>query len=446
VSDHSVPAQALPLSVTWHRTGQTPLTWAQRVQWNDTEWMKPHDHHFNHGRVIAISPGHDLPGVADIIAHLVQKHECLRTRYPVDATGTPYQELRPTEEFSVSVYETPEPDAEAASALCERLRAQRFDLPAELPLRVSIVASDKKPAYLLLVLSHVTIDYAGLSLLTDELEALLAGDDTPAAPRHQPFDQAASEATKLEQQRSAAALGYWEQVLRAAPATTFDSPSEPLPPEDDPRRFAQLTMTSPALTSATRTVASRLEVSSTTVLMAALNVVLCRVTSREAVPLKLIASNRGLAGLRDLVGITLGSTVILVPTHDRTFAEVVRDTAGASMRAYRRARCNPVALAELRADVSAERGEADIELACGFNDIRTAAPTEDEPAFDLLSRTELRWEEPFPRQETKLWYWVSNFEGVDAHHALVDTHVLSRERTEHLLREVENLVVSAATP
>ncbi|MFG3049543.1 condensation domain-containing protein [Kitasatospora sp. NPDC048239] len=443
-------ARVVRIPVGGRRSGTAPLTWAQRLQWNDTEWMKPHDHHFNQGKVLAVPPGCGLPELVEAVGAVVTRHESLRTRYPVDADGGPVQRLADTEELLVPVYRTSAPDpARAATRLCDRLRAERFELTGELPLRLAVLEHEGRPRYLVLVVSHVTLDYSGLVLLTDELDALLHGRTTPAglAPvHHQHFDQAAAEATPRLRQRSAAALGHWEQVLRAAPVSIFDPPAGPPVAAADPDRFGQVTMVSPALTLATGTLADRLGVSSTTVLMAALNVVLGTVTGRAEVPVKLIASNRGLPELRDLVGIALGSCVTLVRTRDRGFPEVVRDTGHAALRAYRRAQCDPVALSALRAAVSAERGVAEIELSCGFNDMRPAR-TQAAAAreiSDLLPRTEVVWDGPRPRQEVTLWYWAQESDGVDVHHALVDLHYLPRERTEELLLAVERVIVSAA--
>ncbi|KJK51583.1 hypothetical protein UK23_06295 [Lentzea aerocolonigenes] len=425
----------LVLPVTGERAGRAPLSWAQRVQWNDTQAIAPDDHHFNLARVVEVPPGWTTPELAGLLAALTGRHECLRTRYLVDADGNPYQEVFEQDELRIAVHEAVDVDA---------LRGKSFDLTG-LPVRMSVVESGGVPRQLVLVLSHVTIDFAGANLLVDELRSLLAGEvslDGLPPVAHRQFDEAARQATPAGQRRSAASLRYWEKLLRESPLTIFGPPVA-----GDADRFGQLSMSSPALTAATTTVARRMGVSGTTVVMAAVNVMLGRITGQTAVPLRLIASNRGLTELRDVVGITLGSCAILVPTRGRSFAEAVWDTAEATMQAYRRAQCDPVALTALRAAVSAERGVDEIEMSCGFNDIRVASASVVDgyqDAVGLLSRTGFSWQTPLPEQESKLWYWVREQDGVDVHHALVDTWYLPRERAETLVRGVEHLVVTAA--
>ncbi|MFJ9517210.1 condensation domain-containing protein [Kitasatospora sp. NPDC101801] len=451
MSAPAAPVRLRPIRVGGERTGTAPLTWAQRVQWNDTEWMKPLDHHFNHLKVLDLPDGCEESSVALVLGAVVNRHESLRTRYPLDRDGAPVQLLAATESLPLEIHRTSGPAAEVdreAAGLAAELRGRRFDLAAELPVRAALLEHLGRPIRLVLVVSHVTLDYAGLVLLSEELEALLSGRATPDGQppvRHQHFDQARAETEPPGLQRSAAALDHWEEVLRAAPATIFDPPAGGLLPLDHPDRFGQVTMVSPALALATGTLAARLGTSSTTVLMAALNTVLGTVTGRDEVPLRLIASNRGFPALRDLVGIALGSCVTLVRTSGRSFPEVVRDTAHAAMRAYRRAQCDPVALAARKAQVSAERGVPEIELSCGFNDLRpprTGTGTA-EQVLALLPRTEIAWDGPKPRQEARLWYWAQDQDGADVHHALVDLGHLPRERTEELLRAVERVVVDA---
>ncbi|MFI1417033.1 condensation domain-containing protein [Streptomyces sp. NPDC020731] len=450
----AVLVREVRVPVAGRRAGRAPLTWAQRVQWNDTKWMEPYDHYFNAARRLAVPPGRELSDVTGLLAAVAARHESLRTRYPTDGDGSPYQEVSTADELVLEVCRTDGAGVdEAADWLQARLRARRFELSEEPPLRAAVLEHEGTPRYLLVVVSHVTMDFSGLELLTGELRELLSGRTTPSAlppVERQMLDQAEAEAAPAGRRRSEAALGHWERVLRDAPVTVFDPPGPTPPPLDGPERFGQLGLVSPALTLATRALAQRLGVSGTTVVMAAVNVVLCRLTGRARVPLKLIASNRGLTELKDLVGIALGSCVTLVHTEERTFPEVVRDTGRAALQAYRRSQCDPVALDELRSKVSAERGVDRVGLPCGFNDLRPARPAPGDGGATadavraLLPRTEVTWDGNRPRQEVTLWYWVEDVDGVDVHHALVDLWYLPRARTEELLRGVEDVIVSAA--
>ncbi|MFJ2054640.1 condensation domain-containing protein [Streptomyces sp. NPDC087908] len=445
--------RTVTVTVTGERSATAPLTWSQRLQWNDTEWMKPHDHHFNHVRVLDLPEGTTEAAVADAVATVTGRHEALRTRYSTDAHGTPVQVLDDTVTLPLEVHRTTGPEADPAAEgarLAEYRRATRFDLAVELPLRVALLEHQDRPARLVVVVSHVTLDHAGLLLLVQELDTLLHGRATPAelAPvTHQHLDQERAEASPRGLARSEAALAHWEEILRAAPVTLFDPPAGDPPPLDHPDRFGQVTLVSPALALATGTLATRLGTSGTTVLMAALHSALGTLTGRPGVPLRLIASNRGLPEFRDLIGIAFGSCVTLVRTAGEDFHDVVRATGSAAMRAYRRAQCDPVALAALKARVGAERGVTEIELTCGFNDLRPPRTETAATAAELLAllpRTETAWDGPKPRQEARLWYWAQDGDGADVHHALVDLWYLPRERARGLLLAVERLVVDAA--
>src|SRR6266508_4585855 len=149
-------SRTIALEFTGGRSGTAGLTWAQRTQWYDTEWLKPDDWFYNHGRLVPVLGGVTSGEVVDVLRRLVLRHESLRTRFFVGPDGRPCQQVHGRGRIDIQVVAVP-PDAadDFAATLCESVRRQRFRLEHEWPLRAALVERAGTIETIVLVLSHV---------------------------------------------------------------------------------------------------------------------------------------------------------------------------------------------------------------------------------------------------------------------------------------------------
>ncbi|MGP3933082.1 amino acid adenylation domain-containing protein [Nonomuraea sp. KM88] len=166
----------------------------------------------------------DLPGPVDherltaALATLVERHEILRTEFPVDGDGHPYQRVREPLDVTIGVVDLA--PGEDPDAWAERW-IRPFDL-ARAPLWRAALVRHGDGARLVLDIHHLLTDGHALTLLMGEWAALVRGERPPGAElSYRDYAQwaAGSERRALsESQRP-----FWEE--------TFD---RPVPPPDLP--------------------------------------------------------------------------------------------------------------------------------------------------------------------------------------------------------------------
>jgi hypothetical protein len=118
------------------------------------------------------------------------------------------------------------------------------------------------------------------------------------------------------------------------------------------------------------------------------------------------------------------------------------------MTAFKHAYFDPIAMDDLVARVSRERG-VDIDVRCFYSDRRaTAAATGPAPTVhdvrESLPRTAFRWFAEHDVPLERLMVYVDDAPDALALSVFVDTHFLSPADTETCLRAVEELAVRAA--
>lgn len=169
----SAPRQQAPLVAPTHdperhRLAATPQ---QRQLW--AHWqLNPDDIGFNLAAVVEIT------GVAPETAQqvywtMVERHDALRTTFPVDAGGV-RQSVRPSSAVADLRWVT---DTDPSTMLAELNRP--FDLTVDLPWRAAVVTEGHR-TYAVLVANHIVMDGTSAQVLQAEAQALLAGGVLPA--------------------------------------------------------------------------------------------------------------------------------------------------------------------------------------------------------------------------------------------------------------------------
>jgi hypothetical protein len=220
-------------------------------------------------------------------------------------------------------------DGEATSPDDEvrKLAATGFALDREVAWRVALAVQDGRPAHLLACIHHIVADSEGISLLHDELLALLAGETLPDDP---PTcrEIAAEQRNGAWGARTQAAVAYWRRCLADAPG------SERAADAGSDIRWADL-FSVPALDAA-RHLAASLGVSLQTVVFSAFCRAVAERDGHRDIVVGQVAGNRTDARSRRLV-----STVVqLVPVPvrielDDTFATLAKRLQWSTLSAYR---------------------------------------------------------------------------------------------------------------
>lgn len=432
------------------RVATAPLTWGQRAMWWTMDDFRSRNSFLNLCRVVAV-PGRSpagVPDVARVIGTLVGRHESLRTRVRL-VDGDLCQVAADTGSLPLLVVEADGPDerddgAGSAREVGDRLTEAPFDHAEEWPLRVALVLVDGRVRRIVLVFSHATVDFHATEIVLRDLRLLLVRGGIDTAPGLQSIDVARREAGS-QQRRSERAIGYWTTEFPRLPAGGFVRSGPAHPP-----RYRRLTMISETVDLASRMIAARHRVSTSTVLLAATAALTVGDGDPDRCGLVSMANNRFPPGHGDAVAKLNQLALIAVDLADRpSFARLLPRVGQAALDGYRHAYYDPPAMRRAFAGLGLDYLTM-LGPYCLVNDIRLPAdqasgPDLDRPALGRTrERTTLAWAEPTTR-----FVWRCRLQVVDAPRAVglvltLDTRYLAPDRAVALLYGVEDLLLRAA--
>lgn len=433
------------------RGGRCPLSWGQKAIWGAIKRLVPNDAALNMGWVTAIedegiSVDTPLARLEETVRQVVLRHESLRTLFPVDAQGQPYQLLCESGRVPIEVVDAAAAEADAeAAALRERLLAPVFAYGTELPLRVGAVRVNGFATHAVFAVSHLATDRGGLTPLIRDILDLLRGKELAPTDARQPYDQAQYQNSEAGQRQSGKALRHWERQLHPVPVSRFDKVGEAGSP-----RYWNGILTSPAMDKAVSLIAARQRVSSSAVLLAAASFMLARDTGVDTSVLQVIVGNRFRTGYADSVCPSAQDGICVVPVGNASFQEVVGRAMKASMSSYLNSQYDPWALESLLARLAGERG-GEIDLSCSFNDRRFDAQTPLEvPATEAevaaaLPATTFHWDPPLDKYGARYFLHINGVPNAIELCLFADTMVMPPEMIEDHLRGIESVTVRAAS-
>ncbi|UUW18601.1 condensation domain-containing protein [Serratia ureilytica] len=203
-----------------HDRAQAPLSLAQESLWKVYEAFG-HDEIFNLPFSLRFFDEVDETALRQAFIDVMTRHTVLRSRF-VEQQGEVVQVVVPAAELSDYQWfrfsqETP---AGNAAALLADAGQHRFDLAAELPLRVTLLRdADNGQQLLSLLFHHVVLDEWSLNLMMDELGVAYRHRVVGQAPQW--HGQPPQFHTFARQQRASGVqqqhLDYWLDALRGAP-------------------------------------------------------------------------------------------------------------------------------------------------------------------------------------------------------------------------------------
>ncbi|GIJ62227.1 condensation domain-containing protein [Virgisporangium aurantiacum] len=330
----------IPVPFRGARAGTHPLTWGQKDIYRAWSHQTPHAAFFNVRTMLPVPAGTTLSQVRAAVRWLVEEYESLRTTCPTRPAGGLYQRVRREGVLPLAVVAADgwngDPDAPFPGFGTEFRPADDF------PLRVAVVTANDAPAWVVLELSHLSVDLTGARLVRRALTGRLSGvrDQAPVerppverspVERYQPADRAADEATPAAAALHRRAVGYLRGVLDPAMVPTFgaaDLGSAPSGPRPRTR------MRSPALGAAVGVLAARHAVTAAQVYLGLLAVVVGTLSGRTACVLNTVASNRWISRGVDYVGTLNQYAPMAVDLADADLPTVLRRAQVASLDAF----------------------------------------------------------------------------------------------------------------
>lgn len=430
---------------TGARSGTAALTWAQREMWNLFEESRPRHAYFNLLRLFAVPPGRTVDDALAAVRRLVERFEALRTTVHCGPDGELFQRVAGEGRYGIEVFEVAPHETGAAADEVATLHMGHAFADDGWPARFSVVAADGRAAYVVLVVSHLAVDRAGLDLLSPAFGALLAGRDPGPESGRQPLDQVGFEDSPRGRRTAERSVAYWRRHLSTIAPAMFDGLGAPPPP----RPWPAAGMESAAAATAARVLAGRHRASVTGVVLAATAALMAARTGRPDVVLQVMVGNRFSPEVRGMVGTCVQAGLFRVAAGPGSFDGFVGRAWSAMLQANRHAQFPPPAVREVFEETNRERG-VQLDLLAFFHSYLDGDPAWKEPLADAdraelaasVARTRVRRMTVWPnfrrfnvdvrasRSALRLGVWA-------------DPLWLSQGDVEALLRGVETLVVRA---
>ena len=426
--------------------GEDVLSWGQQSIWDS---MTNAGSSLPVGDFVAVPPDVTLDAVVAGLRFVMCRHQSLRTHVVTGADGVLRQRVSTSGSVPLEVIDAGGEDpAEIARRTTKRYYAEPFDYIGEWPIRMAAVCRGGRVTHVVAVYCHIAVDVQGVRALVDDLATMDPATGGPTRPVTglTPLEQVRQQRSPGAVRHSEAAVRYAEKLVRQIPARRYRTSADPRLP-----RWWQVGLRSRAAYLAGRAVAARNRMRTSPVLFAAFAVAFSEVTANDPAVAQIVVNNRFRPGLAQAVGPVSEACVAVVETEDSTFDEVVGRAWRAATRAAKHSYYDPDRMAEMLAEVNADRDEY-VDIDCFFNDRRLAfqnPPVPAEPptaeAVELArAETELRWEESLERYDHTVFFHVNDVPDVFDLAMCADTHRLAPAEMAAMMLRIEDVLVTGA--
>ncbi len=202
------PRTGRPPLVAGPRPERLPLSFAQQRLWFLSR-LEPTSPAYHVTHALQLEGALDLPALERALTQIATRHEILRTTFPVDEQGLPFQQVHPKRLPTLDRLQNPD---SAARDFAET----PFDLAQSPPWRAGLVEQAPGRNLLVLTLHHILTDGWSSGVFSRELATLYRGAPLPPLTL-QYADYALAQRQPEEERRLTAQLDYWRQALRSPP-------------------------------------------------------------------------------------------------------------------------------------------------------------------------------------------------------------------------------------
>ncbi|MGW1743996.1 condensation domain-containing protein, partial [Nocardia sp. NPDC001965] len=295
-----------------------PLSLAQQRMWFLNRF-DPDSVAYNFPLAIRLSGDLDVDALRQAVTDVLERHETLRTRYPMGPDGAPYQEVLPAAEAIAGGLAVAATDD--VPARISELMSAGFDVTAEVPLRVALFEVDGAAGefVLAMVIHHIAGDGSSVGPLTRDVMTAYAARAAGDAPGWAPLpvqyadysiwqrqllgDEADAESLAAQQ------VGYWKSALAGVP-DQLDLPMDRPRPAVQSFAGSRVPVTIDAdVHSGLQRVAQEQGATLFMVVHSALAVLLSRLSGTDDITIGTPVAGRGEAALDDLIGMFVNTLV-----------------------------------------------------------------------------------------------------------------------------------------
>ncbi|HEY9860764.1 MAG TPA: amino acid adenylation domain-containing protein, partial [Candidatus Obscuribacterales bacterium] len=336
-----VERQLPPLQPLSHVLDNYPLSFSQqRLRFLDQ--LDPGNPAYNIALVVQLQGGLDIAALTQSLNTVVQRHESLRTTFPMQQ-GQPVQVIAevldlPLVQVDLQTYSEAERERVAQQLATAQLQ-QSFDLSQGPLVRATLLQLSQSEAWLVLAMHHIISDGHSMEVLYQELTSLYqakVSGGSPLAPlpiQYKDFSHWQHQwlqGSVLEKQ-----LTYWRQQLANA-TTALSLPSDrPRPAVLSFRGSNETCTISAELTQQLQDLSRRSGVTLFMTLLAAWQTLLYRYSGQTDICVGTPISSRTQEQLNSLIGFFVNTLVLRTDlSGDPSFQELLQRVRQVALEAY----------------------------------------------------------------------------------------------------------------
>ncbi|HEX2270297.1 MAG TPA: amino acid adenylation domain-containing protein, partial [Pyrinomonadaceae bacterium] len=202
------------------RNDDLPLSFAQQRLWFLDQWA-PQNSFYNMPATVSLKGELNRAALAEAFRAIVNRHEVLRTTFPLSENGMPVQSISPVEITLplIDLSDLPPLDQQREAERLTRAEAvSPFDLTHGPLVRISLVCLNQNEHLLLATMHHIVSDGWSMGVLTNELAQLyrsFVGGEPASLPELpiQYVDYALWQRQHLQGELLEEQLQYWKTQL-----------------------------------------------------------------------------------------------------------------------------------------------------------------------------------------------------------------------------------------
>nr|WP_229675792.1 non-ribosomal peptide synthase/polyketide synthase [Hoyosella rhizosphaerae] len=295
-----------------------PLSHAQQRIWflNQYDTSSPA---YNVPMAVDLIGDLDSAAVAQAMKDIVERHESLRTTFPLGDNGA-YQVIHNVDDSVPELAPRPVKDIDELTVEITALAAEGFDVTKQLPLRCALFRRDARHHTLVLVVHHISADGFSLQPLARDFVQAYTNRAAKAEPDWAPLEVQYADFALWQQEYLgsetdptsilAQQFEYWRETLSGTPEL-LELPTDRPRPAVQSLRGADYQFSVPAeLHSKLRSISADSSSTLFMVVHSALAALLSRLSGSDDITIGTPVAGRGEAALDDLVGMFVNTLVL----------------------------------------------------------------------------------------------------------------------------------------